>query len=326
MAMKSRTLLDVRQCPTVLEAIHTKNASDSNFLSLPAEVRNQIYALVFGGDTKKIRVLSKRGHSPGLDVRRCTCESSEQQMIQHSKTTGDLKIFPDLFHSENEEHTDYHICCRVRQDDCLNLGSLRVCRQVYAEAALIPYSINEFIVDTIRDTFSVFTSALVPAQQRVIKRIALVGDSLPSVQMRHCKNLLAVKSLSLRVKPWAASVCALDMTRALACLPVDSVNILATWAGTRPSRYEALEAELENYLKRPLVEVRPEIRAAEQEQMREEKLKLEIAAERAKLESECKLKFKGKTFHFTEQQMAEHMSRLAAEHSGPSRKSRRCHL
>ncbi|KAM3417735.1 hypothetical protein BST61_g5968 [Cercospora zeina] len=299
----------------------------SKLLSLPPEIRNQIYALVFGGDTRKVRVLSKRGHSPGLDVRRCTCNLSEQQMIQDSETTGDLKIFPDFFHGENEEHTDYHICCRVRQDDCLNLALLRVCRQIHAEAALLPYSINEFIIDTIRDTFTLFTSALAPAQQKVIKRIALVGDSLPSIQMRHCKNLVAVKSLSLRVRPWTSSAFALENMRALACLPVDGVNVFVTCAGIRPGGYEAAETELENYLKRPIAEVRGEIRTAEREQIKRKKLELETAEERAKLESDCKLKFKGKTFyHFTEQQMAEHMFRLAAERSSPSKKPRRRNL
>ncbi|GIZ47686.1 hypothetical protein CKM354_001077100 [Cercospora kikuchii] len=341
MARRSRTLLNVKECSAELMTISRRNASESSFLSLPGEIRNQIYEHAFGGDTQRVRVSSKPGRYPVLSARRCTCELSEQQMIEHYKMNGDIEIFPDHFYGEEEELTDCHICCKYRQHDCLNLALLRVCRQVYDEAALIPYSINEFILDASQCAFSAFTSALLPAQREAITRVALVGDSLPNVQLGYAGTLVGVKSLSVRIPlahapTWTApqgtswerppnptKKALLESIRPLARFPVDRASVLVTWCRDRYESHQSAEAELEISFKRSFDEIQAEIRAVRSKAILKRR-NIEIAAQRAKLESEGRIKSGGKTSpETTEQHMTDWDARRTAAHSRRSMKLHR---
>ncbi|PPJ55590.1 hypothetical protein CBER1_03744 [Cercospora berteroae] len=327
MARKSRTLLNVEECSAELRAISRRNASESSFLLLPAEIRNQIYKHAFGGDTQRVRVSSKPGRYPVLSARRCKCELSEQQMIEHYKMNGDIEIFPDHYYGEEKEVTDCHTCCHDRQPDCLNLALLGVCRQVYDEAALLPYSTNEFILDTSHYAFSNFTSTLLPAQRKAITRIALVGDTLPNVQLGWPRTLIGVKSLSLRISlahapSWTgprrsswelplnpSKKALLKSTRPLARFPVDSASVLVTWCRNRDGENKSAESELEKTFKRPFHELSAETRAARQT-ARIERREIAIATQRAKLESG------GNTSPRTKvQQMTDWHARRTAAHS-----------
>ncbi|CAK1365954.1 unnamed protein product [Cercospora beticola] len=341
MARQSRTLLNVEECSAELRAISCRNASESTFLSLPAEIRNRIYEYAFGGDTQRVRVSSKPGRYPVLSARRCKCELSEQQMIERYKMNGDIEIFPDHFYGEEKELTDCHICCKDRQHDCLNLALLRVCRQVYHEAALIPYSSNEFILDATQYAFSAFTSALLPAQRKAITRVALVGDSLPNVQLGYAGTLVGVKSLSVRISlahalTWTApqgplwerppkptKKALLEGIRPLARFPVDRASVLVTWCRNRYESHQSAESELEIPFKRSFDEIQAEVRAAKAKAILKRR-NIEIAAERAKRESEERTRLGDKTSSkVTEQQMADWDARRTA---AQSRRSRKIHL
>ncbi|KAF2647270.1 hypothetical protein K491DRAFT_317629 [Lophiostoma macrostomum CBS 122681] len=70
---------------------------------------------------------------------------------------------------------------------------LRVCRQIYAETALLPYNLNWFFAETIRDSLSILSNAYI---QNRIRSIAIVlvdacrtldGDGIQGVLWWLCK-------------------------------------------------------------------------------------------------------------------------------------------
>ncbi len=107
-----------------------RNSTVSPLLSLPPEIRNRIYDLVLGG---QMLWISYNFHE------------------RHDIIKGRLKKI----------HTGFKL------DQKVQIGFLRVCRQIYGEAALLPYALNKFIfrTDCVRRKFEKITR---PAQKRAV--------------------------------------------------------------------------------------------------------------------------------------------------------------
>lgn len=133
-----------------------RNSVVSPFLRLPGEIRNKIYGFVVGGHHIRI------GYTPHL---------------HQSKT---IKGEPHRIHVGGGFF--HHLAARgkpsrrYQKAQSLHLGLLRVCRQVYGEAALLPYSANMF---SFRDDRVMMRclKTLRPAQKRAMGQplCAVVG-------------------------------------------------------------------------------------------------------------------------------------------------------
>lgn len=110
-----------------------QNASTSRLLRLPPEIRLRIYGFVFGG--YQVWIGDKLDTTGGV-----------RTMQTYRKRIGDGQHYGKKFH---------HYTGGSRWDRGLDLRVLRVCRQVFTEAALLPYALNTFTFEkgNVRDLF-----------------------------------------------------------------------------------------------------------------------------------------------------------------------------
>ena len=123
----------------------TKENSDANapkmhsmLLSLPAHLRSIILQLVLGGRTVHID-----GRSRGLRVRLCIAAEKDDHAIRDFKTVKHqhLPRHYQIRHTKCWSQDD------MRSDLRACLAILLVCRQLYTEAAMLPFSMNAFAFD-----------------------------------------------------------------------------------------------------------------------------------------------------------------------------------
>jgi hypothetical protein len=132
-------------------------------LSLPAHVRNIISRFVLGGKTVHIDARPR-----GLRVRLCMTTENDSHAIE-SFNNAEYQHFPRHYQvrhaqcwSQDNKSCELHAC----------LAILSVCRQLYTEAALLPFSTNEFAFDgTNSRSHDKFLDGLRPAQRKTIRRV-----------------------------------------------------------------------------------------------------------------------------------------------------------
>ena len=101
-----------------------KNRAVSPFLNLPPEIRNQIYSYVFHVGVVVIRI----GYRPEQTNR------------------GGGRIGHGLWSRSTANRDFFDV---INRGEGVRLGLLRVCRQIYSEAALLPYTLNKFEIQNI---------------------------------------------------------------------------------------------------------------------------------------------------------------------------------
>ena len=99
-----------------------RNSTVSPFLRLPAEIRNNIYGFVFGYHLLKILYIRHE--------RRIKTINGERHRVHIGGGYTNRLAGPERVYDEQQKVEGLH------------LGMLRVCRQVYDEAALLPYALN----------------------------------------------------------------------------------------------------------------------------------------------------------------------------------------
>jgi hypothetical protein len=174
------------------------NAAHSSFLLLPPEVRGRIYDYAFGGNGVHVTHDSRRK----LDGKRCyrldiCCAQDDdppQRIVHLPPPKVHIKCGSPSTPDDDCAHEDTRK--EVTQRD-LPLSLLRVCRQIYHEAALKPFSQTIFIV---REKWYIgshaFLDALIPTQARTIKQIRFVcidGQCPAHKVMQHLKGLETLK-------------------------------------------------------------------------------------------------------------------------------------
>ena len=136
----------------------TRNYSTSPFLRLPPEVRVRIYGLVLGG--KQLWITHSRSRiewkEPAKHVRLRGTQPRAKRQYFHQWGFF-YHIMADPFHSANSIN------------GALNLGLLHVCRHIYMETALLPYTLNTFTFkdDSVR---RLFEHSARPGKKRVQKK------------------------------------------------------------------------------------------------------------------------------------------------------------
>lgn len=121
---------DDRQKP-----IMERNRAASPLLRLPPEVRNRIYEFVLGGH-RIIVDYTPHDHEYTTQVEYTHNEHGAKKRIETRRLRNHFG--GGLKHRIVDDKRD-------RGSTTLHLGLLRVCRQVYEEAALLPYVLNSFV-------------------------------------------------------------------------------------------------------------------------------------------------------------------------------------
>ena len=126
-----------------------RNAS-TPFLRLPLEIKYLIYNHAFGGNLIHIVNIAEVPHKDVAKFGNTICRAKISEEVAQKNFDEERK---DDWNAPANE--DRHVCCRYRKSatdsdgeeqrpQTLNLGALRVCRQMYNEAHHIPYSANTF--------------------------------------------------------------------------------------------------------------------------------------------------------------------------------------
>jgi hypothetical protein len=132
-------------------------------LSLPAHLRSIILRLLLGGRTVHIDARSR-----SFRVRLCIATENDSHAIQSFKNV-EHQHFPHHYQIRHAKcWSQDNKRCELRA--CLAIMS--VCRQLYAEAALLPFSTNEFAFDGINSrSHEEFLDRLKSAQRENIRRV-----------------------------------------------------------------------------------------------------------------------------------------------------------
>jgi hypothetical protein len=101
-----------------------RNSVVSPFLRLPGEIRNKIYGFIVGDHHLQVGYTP---HQHGIE----TIKGKRYR----------THVGGGFFNRLAARGKNHH---RYQEAQSLHLGLLRVCRQVYGEAALLPYAMNIF--------------------------------------------------------------------------------------------------------------------------------------------------------------------------------------
>ena len=139
--MKSDLFLKHGVVPAAQKKIMDRNSSTSPLLRLPPELRLQIYKHVFGGQRLWIDF-----------------------QFRKYQTYGKIPLDKGLEH-HGARFSHFYI---EDPDQKLDIRLLRVCRQIFTEAALLPYALNEFVFES-RLARRQFVKSMRPGKKRVAK-------------------------------------------------------------------------------------------------------------------------------------------------------------
>jgi hypothetical protein len=113
----------------------TEKAVDSRLLALPVELRRQIYEYAVGGNWLHVG-------TEGRSVRPCVNPRRFRLRRDVIKSSPTRQRFTHALASHDECFT---ACVEQETSTRLCLALLQVCRQVYFEARLVPFSANTFV-------------------------------------------------------------------------------------------------------------------------------------------------------------------------------------
>ena len=137
--MNSDLFLKRGVVPAAQNEIMIRNASTSPLLRLPPEIRLRIYKHVFGGQ----------------------------------------QLWMDFHGLQYSLSTSVHRYRMIKDlDRKLDIRLLRVCRQIFTEAALLPYTLNEFVFKSERG-WRKFVNSMRPGKKQVVKKAIGPYKNLP---------------------------------------------------------------------------------------------------------------------------------------------------
>ncbi|KAF2162118.1 hypothetical protein M409DRAFT_27498 [Zasmidium cellare ATCC 36951] len=143
-----------------LQAISDRNSTESPLLNLQPEIRNRIFLYALGNSTIHLWTDPKT-HQQRYTV--CSAKKCTEGLLEH--VTKAKRPFYSTFRK-------YSYPCNDKEPIRLPLQLLQTCRQVYEEAALIPFSTNRFQVGD--EAFREFAYRIMAFQKRAIKSLSLL--------------------------------------------------------------------------------------------------------------------------------------------------------
>lgn len=167
-----------------------RNTSDSALLALPPELRNRIYRYVLGDRTVHIFLDTSAKWSIAHSVCRLRERDSHAAVtIRRDSTEGYHFSYCDHHLEHGCELQDRHRSSSKRFTSArLYIGLLQTCRQIYHEAALLPFSLNTFSFGYPNSLQGLLYS-LSDAQRRAIRSISIVRPS--AWRQNRCLNVLS---------------------------------------------------------------------------------------------------------------------------------------
>jgi hypothetical protein len=142
---------------------HEHNTRNSPFLRLPAEVRNQIYEHALGNNTLHI---FRHPNQPRMTQTRLSCKVCITPCPCTVRITAHLATWTDA----HRRH--HHICYANPFGYRLDLRFLQTCSQIYVEASLLPFTLNNLVFAE-TELLPLFTDKLAPLQAAAITPLNL---------------------------------------------------------------------------------------------------------------------------------------------------------
>lgn len=156
-----------------------ENATHSLLLLLPPEIRNRIYNYVLGGNKLHLRMVgyhSASGTEVKLKALLCLSDEDDASVASairscHKQTaipnTDFRERHPQCYSKEDEE-VDGEVMSHYQYSAAL----LRTCSQIHAEAYLLPFHTNVFVIDN-RAAFTAFITRIRPEQCKAISSMTI---------------------------------------------------------------------------------------------------------------------------------------------------------
>lgn len=160
----------------------TINATSSPLLRLPAEIRSHILDLIFKDNIIRVHpnvvYIDSRQHAY-YKLSNCQCPTKyERYSSRVWVREAGWEDKPKFMYGCEECQSNYGSSPAAQVK--LSLQVLQVCRQIYHEAALKPFSNSVFIYECDNGAkgrgLQAFVNALVPAQARAISQLQLTGS------------------------------------------------------------------------------------------------------------------------------------------------------
>ena len=140
-----------------------RNATTSPLLRLPPEIRNRIFHFVLGGEHIHVfRDYQRQGTTNG---RRPRSLDKRGYWCLYNTTAG-------IGASDEDKWKHFY-----------SIKLLLVCRQIYAEACLLPYALNIFSAYNATVLRSAFLPSLKPCQRRALRSLAIKWSWKPAVRV-----------------------------------------------------------------------------------------------------------------------------------------------
>ena len=144
---------------------HAARIVQSPLLSMPSQLRILILKLVLGGQMIHVHARPKR-----LEISICRAHPSDSE-ASRCFALADQQILPLHYQHRHAKCWTSHRELHALQ---ASLKLLLVCRQLHDEAALLPFSANDFAFDgTNGDGHEMFVASLGAVQQRAVRHIVL---------------------------------------------------------------------------------------------------------------------------------------------------------
>lgn len=117
--------------------------------------------------------------------------------MAEADTDLDESIASEAYQYSVSRHETKHERCKHSEGRFKALSLFRTCRQVYQEAALLPFRLNSFSIHRGGTLFE-FLNGLIPSQQRAIRQITIVCTGSPStLSTTLIQKLAGLRSLTL---------------------------------------------------------------------------------------------------------------------------------
>jgi hypothetical protein len=199
-------LMDLSSPSESTLAISVRNVKESRLVGLPSEILGQILKEVMTGQTGHVFAEGERNYKTRICASPEDCPTAESPRVHLARDDNTV--------SDGKEDDS---CFTVRHQECihsavtksgLNLDVLRVCRQFYHEAALLPFQENKFVfglhapLKGPRPAMDGFMNRLNNEQRDAIRHVVIASDDLAIGKIKsQVARLRGLQSLHLLLAP-----------------------------------------------------------------------------------------------------------------------------
>ncbi|KAM0690869.1 hypothetical protein Q7P36_009638 [Cladosporium allicinum] len=184
-------MLNLNKSPRDQKIIAAYNAENSPFLLLSPELRSRIYDFVFGD-----LVIRRQPWKNSVCQKHQACEVKRRERYDQKIS---YYLTPDQIHPSDLKEDLGLISCRTQKQARIPVRLLQVCRQIYHEAALKPFSEPTFDIANcgLSDRPGCFASRMVPAQIKAIAHLRVVDNQYFRIAETFASNLSGLEHFEI---------------------------------------------------------------------------------------------------------------------------------